>query len=118
MDLSIIEDDMQPLSVRMKSASYTAKFIITTNKLTVICTINWLHLNSAITTLVIPPTTPKRFSKATVANMVNMIEEPPNSMIPCSYLFRTSSVTTLSVITKFVCDNPSCFLMVSMKPKR
>lgn len=121
MDLSITEDGMQPLSLRMKSASYTGKLIITTNELSVICIINWLELNSkfkSIIILLIPPTRPTRFSNATVANMVNMIEEPPNSMISCSYLFWTSSVTTLLVMTKFVCDSPNCFFMVSMKPKR
>lgn len=122
IDLNITEDGKRPLSLRMKSAWYTGMLAMTRSTQRISCRINWskaLNWSSkSMTIFLIPPNKVKRFSIARVATMVGMIDELPNSMTSCSYLFETSSVTTLSVMTNVVSDSPSCLLMVSMKAKK
>ena len=93
---------------------------MTSSKLRLSCRINLSNtLNSKSKTIfLIPPIKLKKFSIANVAIIVNMIVELPNSMISCSYLFDTSSVTTFSVITNVVSKRPNCLTTVLMNPKK
>ena len=82
--------------------------------------LSWSNtLNSKSKTIfLIPPIKLKKFSIASVAIIVNVIVELPNSMISCSYLFDTSSMTTFLVITNVVSERPNCLIMVLMNAKK
>ncbi|KAK0599658.1 hypothetical protein LWI29_007367 [Acer saccharum] len=71
------------------------------------------HLQS-----VSPPTKQKRFSIASIPRIVNITDELPNSMISCSYLFDTSSITTLAVMANDVWYSPSCLIITSMNAQK
>lgn len=55
---------------------------------------------------------------ATVASMVNMGVDAPNSITSLVNRFKTSSSDNLAVITNAESDNPNSFKMVSIKAKK
>ena len=73
---------------------------------------------SSITILLSPTTKQHRLSMAIVERMVNIGEDEPNSMISCSYLFETSSSTTLAVIMKADLFPSTSLRIESMNAKR
>lgn len=59
-----------------------------------------------------------KLSNASVANIVNIGEEVPNSIISFSCRFETSSSETLAVIVKDEFEKPKSFKIVSVKANR
>ena len=57
-------------------------------------------------------------SNANAAIIVTTMVGLPNTKTSSSYLFNTSSVTTLATIGNVVSYRPNCLLMVSMNPKK
>lgn len=113
------ENGMQPLSLRMKRASYMGTLTNTINPQRIIWHIKFPRAPKSRKMMSMnPPIKLKRLSIASVATIVNMTDELPNSIISCSYLSITSSVTTLVVMANAVWDSPICLTIQSTNPKK
>lgn len=113
------ENGMQPLSLRMKRASYMGTLTNTINPQRIIWHIRFPRAPKSRKMMSMnPPIKLKRLSIASVATIVNMTDELSNSIISCSYLSITSSVATLAVMANAVWDSPICLTIQSTNPKK
>lgn len=60
----------------------------------------------------------RRLNSAIVVKMMNIDEAVPNSMISCSNLLETSSLSFFPVIAKFNFAKPTDLMIVWQNPKR